>query len=291
VGGAYFQSLEIPLRMGRYVNDRDAEGSPWVLNINETMAKRYFPNEEPLGKMVQLRILGDATGVNPEEDRPRQIVGVVGDVRQFGAGSEPSPVMYSSYRQHVMAYPGGLYLEHLWKSITVRTAGDPLGMVTSLQKAAADVDRDQPLFGIQTMEQGVAESLAGSGFLMRLFGIFAMVALGLAAVGIYGVISFVVAQRTHEIGIRVALGAGADDVLRMVIGRGMVMTAIGLVAGVGGSLMLTKIIGRMLFGVKPTDPLTYAVVSLVLLAVALAACWVPARRALRIDPLAALRHE
>jgi putative ABC transport system permease protein len=291
VGGDYFQSLQIPLRRGRYVNDRDAEGLPWVVNINETMAKRYFPNEEPLGKMVHVRIQGGGTGVSPEEDRPRQIVGVVGDVRHFGAGSEPQPVMYASYRQHVTAYPGGYYIGHLWKSITVRTAGDPLGVVKAVQKAAADVDRDQPLFGIQTMEHGLAESLAGYGFLMRLFGIFAAVALALAAVGIYGVISYLVEQRTHEIGIRVALGARADHVLRMVIGRVMVVTTIGLAGGIAGSLMLTKIIAQMLFGVKTTDPLTYAVVSLVLLVVALAACWVPARRALRIDPLVALRHE
>ena len=291
VGGDYFQALEIPLRKGRYVSDRDAEGSPWVVNINETLAKRYFPNEEPLGKMLLVRILGGPTGINPEEDRPREIVGVVADVRHYGAGSDPFPVMYSSYRQHVTAYPGGYYIGHVWKHILVRTAGDPMGISGALQKAAADVDKDQPLFAIETMERSMTDSVAGQRFLMRLFGIFAAIALALAAVGIYGVMSYLVTQRTHEIGLRVALGASRADVLRIVVGRGLAITGIGLAAGIGVSLLLTKVIKGLLFGVKTTDPLTYTAVSLVLMLVAAAACWVPARRALDVDPMAALRHE
>jgi putative ABC transport system permease protein len=291
VGGAYFQSLEIPLRRGRFVNDRDAQGAPWVVNINETMAKRYFPNEDPLGKMVHVRILGGRTGVDPQEDQPRRIVGVVGDVRHFGPWGEPQPVMYGGYRQHVTAYPGGLYIGHLWKSITVRTAGAPLGIVAAIQKAAAEVDKDQPLFQIQTMDSALAGSLAGPRFLMRLFGIFAAVALGLAAVGIYGVMSYLVTRRTHEIGVRMALGARPSHVLRIVVGRGAAVASAGLAIGIAVSLALTRLIARMLFGVKTTDPLTYAAVSILLLLVALTACWLPARRALRVNPLVALRHE
>ena len=261
------------------------------MNINETLAKRYFPNEEPLGKMLLVRILGGPTGINPEEDRPREIVGVVADVRHYGAGSDPFPVMYSSYRQHVTAYPGGYYIGHVWKHILVRTAGDPMGISGALQKAAADVDKDQPLFAIETMERSMTDSVAGQRFLMRLFGIFAAIALALAAVGIYGVMSYLVTQRTHEIGLRVALGASRADVLRIVVGRGLAITGIGLAAGIGVSLLLTKVIKGLLFGVKTTDPLTYTAVSLVLMLVAAAACWVPARRALDVDPMAALRHE
>ena len=291
VGGAFFQALGIPLLRGRYVNDRDDVGTPWVMNVNQTFVKRYFPNEDPIGKMVRITLLGLATNVNVEEERPRQIIGVVGDVAHFGPGPAYEPVMYASSRQHLTTYPGGLYIGHLWKSITVRTAGDPLSVAAAVQKAVAEVDKDQAVFGIQTLEQGLADRMRGPAFPMRLFATFAAVALILAAVGIYGVTAYLVAGRTHEIGVRVALGACGGDVIRMVIGRGLLVTSLGLVVGIVGSMLLTMVTGRFMFGIRAAPPLTYGLVSLVLLAVALAACWLPARRALTIDPLMALRHE
>jgi putative ABC transport system permease protein len=199
--------------------------------------------------------------------------------------------MYGSYRQHVSDYPGGFYIGHLWKSITIRTATDPVSLVNPLQKVVAGIDKDQAVFRIQTMEQGLTESLSSGRFLMRLFGIFAGLALFLAAVGIYGVMSYLVSQRTHELGIRLALGAGTASVLQLVIGRGLKTTALGLCLGILGSLALTRLVARMLYEVKPTDPLTYLIVALVLSVVALAACYIPARRATKVDPLLALRHD
>ena len=289
-GIRFFGSLKIPLIRGRYLTERDVEGSQWVVNINETLARRYFPNEDPIGKLLQTTILGYAD-LNLEEDRPREIVGVVGDVRHFGPNSEVSPLIYGSYHQHGQDYPADLYMGHLWKSITIRTTGDPLSLVGPLEKAVAEVARDQALFGIQTLEQGLGEWLSFPRFQMNLFGIFGGLSLVLAAVGIYGVMSYLVTQRTHEIGVRVALGARHSDVLRLVIVRGLKTTVIGLVLGIAGSLALTRLIARFLFGVKNTDPVTYSIVALVLMAVALAACYVPARRATRVDAMVALRHE
>jgi putative ABC transport system permease protein len=290
ISGGFFASLDIPLLKGRYVTDRDAEASPWVVDINQTLARRFFAHEDPIGKLVQSSIVAGAVG-QLEEDRPREIVGVVGDVRQFGAGSEQDPIMYGSYLQHGKNFPGGLYVYHCWKSFTIRTSGNPLSLVTALQDAVAAIDKDQALFDTQTMEQGLAAWVAFPRFQMRLFAVFGAIGLVLAAVGIYGVMSYLVAQRTHEIGVRVAFGARPRDVLRLVISRGMKAAVIGLAIGVAGSLALTRIIAGFLFGVKSTDPVTYALVTLVLMAVALAACYLPARRATKVDPLVALRHE
>ena len=291
VGGAFFQTLEIPLLRGRLINDSDTESSPWVVDVNQSFVRRHFPDENPIGKMVLTKLLANAVNRNMEDDRPRQIVGVVEDVAHFGPGTAAMPVMYGSSRQQLKSYPGGFYINHLWKSFMVRTAGDPLSIATAVQKAVADVDKDQAVFGIQTLEQGLAERMRGPAFPMRLFTVFASLALLLAAVGIYGVTAYLVTQRTHEIGIRVALGASGGHVIRMVLGRGLLVTVLGLAVGIGGSLMLTKVTGRMMFGIRPAPPPIYAAVSLILLAVALAACWIPARRALKVDPLAALRHE
>jgi putative ABC transport system permease protein len=254
------------------------------------MAQRFFPNEDPIGKVLQTTLQG-GSNTSLDEDRPREIVGVVGDVRHFGFGSDPYPIMYGSYHQHGSKYPTGLYVYHLWKSITVRTAGNPMSLVASLQKAVAEVDKDQALFDVQRVEDALSDSVSFPRFQMRLFGIFGGLALILATVGIYGVMSYLVTQRTHEIGLRVALGAGRGDVLRMVIGRGLKTTAVGLGVGIAASLALTRLIAQLLFGVKTTDPMTYASVTLILTAVALVACYVPARRAATVDPMIALRHE
>lgn len=289
VSAGYFRSLDIPLVMGRYLTDRDSEASPWAININEAMARQFFPHEDPIGKLVQTKFQGEVAAL--EEDRPREIVGVVGDVRHFGYYSDVVPIMYSSYHQHGIKYPRGFYTFHTWKSITIRTAGEPMRLIAPLQKMVAEVDKDQALFRVQSIEQGLSESVSFDRFQMNLFGIFGSLGLALATVGIYGVMSYLVAQRTHEIGVRVALGAGPRQVLRMVLLRGLKTTGIGLTVGIAASLALTRLIGRFLFGLKNTDPVTYAIVALLLMGVALAACYVPARRAARVDPLVALRHD
>jgi len=291
ISADFFRSLDVPLVKGRYVTEADAEGSPWVVVVNEAMARKYFPNEDPIGKMVHTTIEG-GSNFKLEEDRPREIVGVVGNIKHYGAyATEPFPVMYGSYRQHGMTYPGGAYVVHNWNSITIRTASNPMNFVVPLQKAVAEIDRDQALFDVQSLEAGLAESMAFSRFQVHLFGIFGGLALVLASVGLYGVLSYLVTQRTHEIGVRVALGAGRGDVLRLVIARGLKTTAIGLALGIAASLAVTRVLSGFLFGVKATDPLTYSVVTAVLVGVALLACYMPARRAAKVDPLDALRHE
>ena len=290
VSAGFFRSLDIPLLKGRYVTERDDEASPWVVDINESLARRYFPHEDPLGKLVQTTMVG-GPNMTVQENRPREIVGIVGDVRHFGYGSDTHSIMYGSYHQHGADYPGGFYAYHTWKSITLRTAHDPMSLVAPLQKVVAEIDKDQALFDVQSMDRGLSRSVSFPRFQTTLFGIFGGLGLVLAAVGIYGVMSYLVAQRTHEIGLRVALGARRGDVLRMVIGRGIKTTLIGLAAGILGSLALTRLIGGFLFGVKNTDPMTYSMVAAVLTVVALAACYIPARRAAKVDPIAALRHE
>ena len=296
VSSGFFTSLKIPLVRGRYLSESDIEDSPWVVCIDESMARRYFPNEDPIGKLVQTTlVVGEAVGGSEvpgvEEKRPREIVGVVGDVRQFRAESGQEPTMYGSVRQHGSDYPGGYYIFHLWKSFTIRTAGDPHGLIKPLQKAIAEVDKDQALFNVETEDDALAESVAFPRFQMKLFALFGAIGLLLAAVGIYGVTSYLVAQRTHEFGIRIALGASPAQVLRLVMLRGMRVILLGSFAGIAGALALTRVLATFLYGVKSTDPVTYSLAALVLVIVALIACYVPARRATQVNPLVALRQE
>ncbi len=290
VSAGYFRSLEIPILKGRYLTDRDDETSPWVVNINEALAERYFPNEDPMGKLIRTSLsAGDE--MTMQESRPREIVGIVGDVRQFGYGSSISPIMYGSYRQHGADYPGGYYVFHTWKRITVRTAATPASLMAPLQKVVAEIDKDQALFDVHSMEVALSDRMGFPRFQMRLFGIFGGLALVLAAVGMYGVMSYLVTQRTHEIGLRIALGARRGDVLGMVISRGIKITIAGLAAGVAASLGLTRLIAGFLFGIQTSDPKAYCIVALILLTVALVACYIPARRAAQVDPMIALRHD
>jgi len=291
VSPGFFASLKIPLARGRYLSERDIEGSPWAVCINETLARRYFPDEDPIGKLLQttLYVVGGVPSL--EEDRPREIVGIVRDVRQFGPRSEQHPMMYGSIRQHGSDYPGGYYTYHLWKSFTIRTAGDATALIAPLQKAIADLDNEQALFNVGTEDAALAKWVAFPRFQMKLFVIFGSIGLVLASVGIYGVTSYVVAQRTHEFGVRIALGARPAEVLRLVILRGLKAVLIGVLAGIAGSLALTRLIAASLYGVTNTDPTTYSVAASILVIVALFACYVPARRATKVDPLIALRQE
>jgi putative ABC transport system permease protein len=289
VSPGYFRALEVPLLRGRLLTGRDAEQSPWVVVINQAMAKRFFPDEDPIGKELQLTI--SASGMSTVEDRTRQIVGIVGDIKQFGPMSQAPPAMYGSYRQHISDYPAGSYVSHLSRQVMIRTSSNPMKLAGPLQQIVAGLDKDLAVFDVKTMEEALADSLSYYSFMIRLFGIFGGLALLLAAVGIYGVMSYSVAQRTHEIGVRLALGAQTSDVLKIILRQGLKLTLIGVAIGIAGSLALTRLISRMLFGVKATDPLTYAIVSLILTAIALLACYIPARRATKVDPMVALRYE
>jgi putative ABC transport system permease protein len=273
VDANYFRTLAIPLRQGREFSARDTAAAPRVMIINEEMARRYWPNENPLGRHVTMKDWGDPlTG---------EIIGIVGNVKADDLSSAIRPMIYWPYPQFPSSF----------NNLVLRTAGDPLSVVGAVKEQIHALDREQPLSNIQTMEELIASSVAPQRFNTLLLGVFAALALVLAAVGIYGVISYTVAQRTHEIGIRMALGAQRGEVLKLVVGQGLRLVLSGLGVGLLAAFGLTRLLSKLLFGVSATDPLTFAGVSLVLLAVAWLACYLPARRATRVDPLVALRHE
>jgi putative ABC transport system permease protein len=272
VSPEYFQVLGIPLIKGRTFTERDGKDVPSVVIINQTMARSIFPDEDPLAR--RLVVGGDKSA--------SQIVGVVGDVRHSGLDAEPKPEMYVSYLQTVRpAY-----------TVAVRTEVDPSSIVPSLRNEIRAIDKDQPISLVKTMNELRSESLAQLRFNTTALSLFAGIGLILAGVGIYGVMAYSVAQRTHEIGIRMALGAQPENVLKLVLGQGMLLAIIGVGIGLAASLALTRVMASLLFGgVTTTDPMTFAFVSLMLALVALLACYIPARRATRVDPLIALREE
>ncbi|HEX9760149.1 MAG TPA: ABC transporter permease [Candidatus Acidoferrales bacterium] len=272
-GAGYFAAAGIPLRGGREFTDRDAAGAPIVVILSETMARGLFPNEDPVGKNIVVQL----------NQAKLQVVGVVADVKLAGLDGRVRPVMYVSTRQ-----------SGSWASgFVVRAEGDAAATLASIRRGMAALDPEAVIYEAATGEQLITGSR--SVFLRRsatfLLGAFAVVALALASVGLYGVIAFSVAQRTQEIGVRMALGAQSGDVLRLVLGQGMRLILFGLGIGVVAALGLTRFLGGLLYDVRPSDPLTYAAVAALLAAVALAACWIPARRATRVDPIVALRYE
>jgi putative ABC transport system permease protein len=291
VSPGIFSTLKIPLVKGRYLDQHDTEAAPWVIAINQSFARKFFPNEDPIGQQILLRY--DPYPV--DELRPRQIVGIVGDVKHFGLGEETPPFVYAPFTQQPAVFPGGAARAHLHKALVLRIASGPMNGLKSLgvrvKQALAEIDPNQPVTNIMTMEDVLSASLGDYRFYMELLGIFAGVAVLLAAVGIYGVMSYSVSERTHEIGIRMALGARPGDVLGLVTKLGFKLTSIGVAIGVALAFVVTRLISTFLFGVKPTDPLTYAAVALSLAAIALLACYVPARRAMQVDPMVALRYE
>ncbi len=270
----YFRAFNIPLRRGRYFSAADSDGAPQVAIIDETMARQFFPNEDPIGRRVNM---GD-------ERQPSwwQIIAVVGDVKYTGLAGETQPTLYQPLIQATS-----------WNAfLSVRAeAADPLGLAASVRNEIKSLDRELPVSRVGTMEQRFATAVAQPRFGATLVALFAALALILASVGIYGVISYSVTQRTHEMGIRIALGARSRDVLRLVVKRGMTLTVIGVAIGLIASFALTRLMKTLLFGVSGTDPLTFIAVSVLLTLVALLAALVPARRATKVDPLVALRHE
>jgi putative ABC transport system permease protein len=275
VSPAYFKTMSIPLLDGRVFAESDKADLPPVVVISETMAHRFWPGENALGKRIKI---GRSTSSRPW----MTVAGVVKDVRQFELIIEPKPQMYIPYQQAEFFEP---------RALVIGTNFDPLSLAGTVRQTVWEIDKNQPVSDISTMEELVADSVARQRFSMLLLGIFASLALVLAAVGIYGVMSYSVAQRTREIGIRMALGAQRSDVLKMTIGGGLRLVLIGAAIGLVAALILTRVMSSLLFGVSPTDPLTFLSISLVLVSVAVLASYFPALRATRVDPMFALRYE
>ncbi len=267
----YFEAVGTPLREGRVFNEADNETSTHVVIISETLARRFFPGGRAVGGHL----------VFSEEDGPLEVVGVAADVKDEDIEEEPELGVYLPYRQ-----------DPWWKmGLVVRAKGDPSSLAPLLREEVRALDRDLPVYNVRTMQTIIDETLSPKRLAMFMFAFFAVCALLLAGVGIYAVMSYAVTQRTHEIGVRLALGAQASDILRLVVGHGVVLTLVGLGLGLAGSFALTRAMSGILYNVSATDPLTFFGISLLLAAVALLACYVPARRATKVDPMVALRYE
>jgi putative ABC transport system permease protein len=263
--------MGIELLKGRLFTAEDTRDSQRVIVINEVLARQHFPNEDPLGKRLK------ETPTSPS----LEIVGVVRHVEHYNLDNKSAqPQFYTSFNQT----PGGRY-------VLVRTAIEPLSLAAAVRAQVAALNKDQAVFNVRTMEQILAQSVAARRFSMLLLTIFAIVALALASLGIYGLMSYAVAQRTREIGVRMALGASRRSVLRLMIGQGMKLALAGVALGLVASVALTRTMKNLLFGVSATDSVTLVAITLLLTVVALLACWIPARRATHIDPMVALRFE
>jgi len=269
---------------------RDNENAPWVAMVNEAMVRRYFAGTEPIGKLLSVTF-GDLSGRSVTEDRPREIVGVIGDIRHGGLDEGAPAAIYVPDRQHVWVLPGGMSQIYLSRNLFIRAVSEPMRLADTVRKIVASVDKDETVGNISTVEQAYASSVAPLLFFMRLFAVFSTLAITLAIVGIYGVMSYSVSRRTHEIAVRLALGASKSHVMALVLRQGLTLTLIGIAVGMAGALGLTRLIANMLFGVKATDPVTFALVGVLLAVVSLAACYFPARRATRVDPIRALKYE
>ena len=269
----YFQTMSIPILKGRSFNEQDRSNTPNVIVVNEALARRYWPNQDVIGKRLS---------VDEEDGKQvwREVVGVVGNVKHKALEIDPMPEAYFPYRQNPENF----------MTLVVHTTSDPASMVAAIRNQVLSIDKDQPISDVMTMEQRLAKAVASTRFVMSLLGIFSILALGLAAIGIYGVMSYLVTQRTQEIGVRMALGAQKRQVLKLVVGKGMALAVTGIALGLVASLALTRLMRSLLFEVTPTDWVTLAVASIVLLTVALLACYIPALRATKVDPLIALRY-
>jgi putative ABC transport system permease protein len=277
VGPDYFSTMNIPLRAGRLFNARELTEERHVTIINQSFADKYLHGENPLGQKAAIYM----KSLSETEIQPSEIIGVVGDVHQIGLDTVPEPSVYWPHPELVMS---GM-------TVLVRTVNDPLALASTAHSEMQKLDPELPMAAVATMDQLLADSLSRSRFTMLLLGIFAAAALLLAAVGIYGLIAYSVTQRTHELGIRIALGAQRRDVLRLVLAQGTRLTLLGLALGLLAAVALSRLLATLLFGVTATDPLTFAGVAALLAFIALAACFIPARRATRLDPLVALRYE
>jgi putative ABC transport system permease protein len=271
----YFKTMKIPLIHGRWFSASDREESPKVVVINETAASRYWPGEDPIGKPLALGFSGYAAKDGPV------VVGIVGDVR-FGQMDEPPQP--DAYVCTLQAPLNGML-------VFVRAASNPMVLTGAVREEVHALDRNRPIYDIKTMQQRIADSTARARFITILLTTFAAIAFALAGIGIYGVMSYMVRQRTREIGIRMALGARGEDVRRMVVGRAAALATIGVAIGLAGAFGAAQVLGTLLYEVKPSDPQTYVLISALLGALAVFASYLPARRASKVDPCVALRSE
>jgi len=271
----YFQLMRIPLRAGRMLSERDGAESLPVAVVSERMARRYWPGQSALGRRIKAAAAEDA-------EKPwLTIVGVVGDIQYAWWDKEPPPVLYQSYRQ----------APEIWTTLAIRSHGDPMRIVSAARSQVAKVDPDQPLAEIKTLDLVMTDSVLGLSYVAVMMTILGVIALALSAIGVSGLMAYAVTERTHEIGVRLALGAQRDSVLRMLVGRGMLLAGIGLAIGLAGSIFIARLLSSLIFGVSATDWTTFGGVLAAMAAVSLAASYIPARRAARLDPTIALRHE
>jgi predicted permease len=278
----YLNAMQTPLQRGRFFNTQDTLHSPTVIVIDENFARKFFPGQDPLGKRVNIGLFGVLA----------EIVGVAGHVKHFGLDSDAHAAIQAQFYFPLMQVPDKFMpLLSQGASFVMRSRVPPETLLGDIRKTVGQLNSQQVVYGEETMDETVARSLAARQFAMDLLGVFAALALLLACVGIYGVISYLAGQRTHEIGIRLALGAQRAKVLRMVIGEGVRMALIGVAVGIAASLALTRLMANQLFGVSAHDPVTFVGMALLLASVAVGACYLPARRAMRTDPMAALRQE
>ncbi len=283
VSPGYFRVMGIPVERGRGIDEQDSESAPWVVVVSESMAHQFWQNQDPLGQVI--------TFDSSPDERPRQIVGVVRDVKEYGLTQKSPPLAYVAYTQLPARTVSGWTEARVHKSLVVRTRFVSKELMESVRKTIAELAPDSAVFGVTTVQQTVSDSAGPWRFLSQLMGLFAAVALLLAAIGIYGVMSYSVSQRSHEIGLRMALGAQPGQVLGLVLRQAMMLSLVGVVIGAGASFVATPLLTVYLFGVKPHDALTLTLVSLLLIGVTLFASYVPAHRAARIDPMETLRHE
>jgi putative ABC transport system permease protein len=269
--GGYFGTAQIPLIRGRLFGDQDRAATPIVFVINQTMARRFWPEQDPIGKQVKLL----------EDGTTGPIVGIVGDAKHYRLNDEPAPQLYAAYSQQPIFFA----------TLVARTTVEPLSVSESVRQAIWRVDPDQPMWKIRSVQFLVERSFADRKFLLALMIVFAALALALTVIGLYGVISYLVNQRTQEIGIRMALGAQVRHILQLVLKHGVLLVSLGVVLGLAAAAVLTRLMAHLLYGVTATDPLTFAVIGLLLTLVALVACYLPARRAAQVDPVIALRSE
>jgi predicted permease len=276
------QAMGVTLLRGRFISPQDDESAPIVIDIDDAFARTYFPGQDPIGRRVHL------TQFNVDA----QVVGIVGHVTQWGLDADPKSAIEAQFYYPFMQLPPKLMpLVAKAVAVVLRTHGDPAAVVGSVRSAVAELDPGDVVYNVETMNDVIASSFAARRLTMVLLALFAGLALALACVGIYGVISYLVGQRTHEIGVRMALGAQPRDVLQLVLGEGTKMALAGTTVGVAAAIALTRLMSSQLFGVSAHDPLTFAGVALLLMVVAVVACCVPALRATQVDPMVALRHE
>jgi predicted permease len=277
----YLKAMGIPLQRGRFFTPQDDAHSPLVVVVDEVLARKYFPGQNPIGKRIHIDRFTELA----------EIVGVVGHVKQWGLATDDQQSLRSGLYIPCMQMPDGFVAMAPSGSAVIVRAKDISGLLDSIRRISAQMSNEQVIFGAQTMDSVIADSVASQRFSMVLLAVFAVLALALAALGIYGVISYVVGQRTHEIGIRMALGAQPRDILRLIFGSGGKLAGLGVAIGLAAALGLTRFMAALLYGIGATDPLTFVGVALLLTVVALSACYVPARCASRVDPNVALRYE